>query len=121
VPVYFALLFFFYLLRADLKKDNNAVTSYNRAIKIQPSYKNAWNNQGNALCGLGKYDLALRCFSRAVELDQNYKDAWFNKALAHGYSLFSFFFSFSHFCFCEEMLGQFEGILESIFFLFLKK
>jgi len=39
----------------------------------------AWNNKGNALARLGKFEDALRCYDRALDIDPGYRGAWVNK------------------------------------------
>ena len=49
---------------------------FNKAIELDPNYKEAWNNKGNALQNQGHYDQAIKCYNKAIELDPNYKEAW---------------------------------------------
>ncbi|MBW9220732.1 tetratricopeptide repeat protein, partial [Methanothermococcus sp. SCGC AD-155-M21] len=36
---------------------------------IDPKYVYAWNNKGDALYNLGKYNEAIECFNKALEID----------------------------------------------------
>ena len=45
---------------------------------MNPHFEVAWNNKGNALARLGKFEDALRCYDRALELDPGYRGAWVN-------------------------------------------
>jgi tetratricopeptide (TPR) repeat protein len=42
----------------------------------------AWDRQGNALIGLGRYNEALAAFNRAIGLNSNYADSWSNRSVA---------------------------------------
>ncbi|MEC4805573.1 MAG: tetratricopeptide repeat protein [Jaaginema sp. PMC 1080.18] len=55
--------------------------------KILPQSPNrqkliAWDQQGNALIGLGRYNEALAAFNRAIALSSTYADAWSNRSVA---------------------------------------
>ncbi|ACC81918.1 tetratricopeptide repeat protein [Nostoc punctiforme] len=49
------------------KEYEAAITSYNQALKFQPDYYQAWNNQGKALRNLGRYEEALASFEQALK------------------------------------------------------
>ena len=55
---------------------------YDKAIKIDPNPADAWNNKGNALDKLKRYDESLICYDKAIEINPNYVDAWNNKGNA---------------------------------------
>src|SRR3989442_9555787 len=57
----------------------DALRCFNAAIKVSPDYEVAWNNKGNALARLGKFDEAVRCYERALHIDASYRGAWVNK------------------------------------------
>ena len=42
----------------------------------------AWNQQGNALIGLKKYEQALASFQRALTLEPDYASAWSNRSVS---------------------------------------
>ncbi len=56
----------------NLRKYNEAMESYDRAIKIDPNNAYAWYNKGNALYALGKYNEAMESYDRAIKIDPNY-------------------------------------------------
>lgn len=39
----------------------------------------AWNNKGNSLADLGKYDEAIKSFDEAIRINPGYATAWYNK------------------------------------------
>ena len=41
----------------------------------------AWNEEANSLCSLGKYDEAIKCLNRAIELDPTNPHFWNNKSV----------------------------------------
>jgi tetratricopeptide (TPR) repeat protein len=65
-----------------LSKYKKAIESFNKAIKIEPGYADAWFNKGVALGKLGRYDEALKAFNKAIEIKPDYADTWYNKGVA---------------------------------------
>lgn len=61
--------------------NNEAITSFDEALKLDPSNEVAWNNKGTALLGLGKFDEAIEAFDKAIESNQDYVDALINKGI----------------------------------------
>jgi len=49
--------------------------------KLDPRNADAWNNKGNSLNNLSRYEEAIFCFDKALELDPRCILAWFSKAL----------------------------------------
>lgn len=60
----------------------NSIDYYNQAIKIDPNYKGAYNNKGNALLTLGDCTKAIDCYNQVIRIDPDYKDAYNNKGIA---------------------------------------
>ena len=64
------------------KKDfSSALDFINRAIKINPNFAEAYNEQGNALNELKKFQLAIKSYDQAIKLNPKYADAYYNKGL----------------------------------------
>jgi len=59
-----------------------AVDCYNKAIEIDPFYREVWCNKGIALCNLTKYHEAIDAFNQALNIDPNYSKAKKNKDIA---------------------------------------
>ena len=55
---------------------NQAIASWEKALKINPNLSEAWHNRGSALGRLGEYEQAVTSFQQALTIDpQNYQ-AW---------------------------------------------
>ena len=59
-----------------------AVTSYDQALRFKPDDHEVWNNRGVALSNLGRYEEAIASYDRAVEIKSDYQDAWYNRGIA---------------------------------------
>ncbi len=67
----------------DLKRYEEALEAYNRAIQLAPNDALAYHNKGYALDDLKRYEEALEAYTRAIELDPNDAVTYYNK----GYTL----------------------------------
>lgn len=65
------------LILADIGLLNDAVVSFNLALKIKPDYARVYYNKGNALRDLGQLDDAAVNYLRALELKPDYARAHF--------------------------------------------
>ncbi|OUL35916.1 hypothetical protein BV372_09340 [Nostoc sp. T09] len=52
-----------------------AITDFNQALQINPSYIEAWSNRGNVYFQMGKYDAALADFDRVLSINPNFVEA----------------------------------------------
>ena len=59
-----------YYYNKELEK---AIDSYEKALEIDPTFANRWNNLGNVYYDKKEYDKAFECYEKAFELDPNYK------------------------------------------------
>jgi tetratricopeptide (TPR) repeat protein len=66
-----------------LKRFEEAVECYDRAIEINQNDMTAWHNKGFTLNGLGEYYNALKCFERSLEIAPNNPYSWNSKGNAH--------------------------------------
>ncbi len=64
------------------KKQEEALECFDKAIKLNPKYAEAYNEKGNALLILGKVDEAIKCFTKATEINEKYITAWQGKEAA---------------------------------------
>ena len=60
----------------DLKRYEEALESYDMAIKLDANNQQAWIKRGNILKYLDRYEEALESYDRALELDANYQWGW---------------------------------------------
>jgi len=63
----------------ELKRYEEAISCFDKAINLDPNYAYAWNNKGFSLNELKKYEEAITCFDKAINLDPNYAYAWNGK------------------------------------------
>ncbi len=55
-----------------LKRFDDALHSYERALTLTPDYAEAYNNRGTTLCELGRFDDALDSYAQALRLKPDY-------------------------------------------------
>ena len=60
-----------------------AITSYDKAIQLDPKYANAYNNRGLAYYHNKAYDKAIADFNKAIELNPDFARAYNNRAHAY--------------------------------------
>lgn len=65
---------------ASLGKPEEAIGSYQTAVKLKPDYADAWNNLGNACKESGDPDKAADSLEKALQLNPQYAAAWNNMA-----------------------------------------
>jgi tetratricopeptide (TPR) repeat protein len=66
-----------------MRRCEEAVADYSRAIELDPNHAWAWHNRGQAYGHLGQWDNALTDFSRAIDLDPKDVKAWINRGVAY--------------------------------------
>ena len=59
-----------------------ALSSYDRAIALNPDFAQAWNNKGNVLLTSGSVEAAIECYDRAIAIEPGYAMALRNRAMA---------------------------------------
>ena len=69
----------------DLKRLEEAIASYDRAIALKPDYAQAWCNRGNVLNDLENFQQALASYDKAIALKPDYAEAWSNRGTALQY------------------------------------
>ena len=60
-----------------------AIADYTRAIQLNPSFAEAYNNRGTVYSQKGDYRHAIVDISKAIELNPNFADAYSNRGLFH--------------------------------------
>lgn len=63
----------------NLGRTDEALSSLNRALEMDPDDLAAWIGKGNVLAQTGQLDEALFCFDKAIELNPNVAAAWQGK------------------------------------------
>jgi predicted O-linked N-acetylglucosamine transferase (SPINDLY family) len=66
----------------ELRRYDEAIIQYDKALILKPDYAEAWSNKGVTLHGLEQYKEAITHYDRALSLKPDYEDAWINKAVA---------------------------------------
>ena len=66
----------------DLKRPEEALASYDKALAIKPDYAEALNNRGNALQDLKRPDEALASYDKALAIKPDYAEALNNRGNA---------------------------------------
>jgi tetratricopeptide (TPR) repeat protein len=75
---------YFFRRAMDAETRNNPVQVieyFDRAISMEPGYAMAWNEKGNYLDLVGKFNEALTCYDTALKLEPEDAEIWFNKGL----------------------------------------
>ena len=63
----------------ELKRYDEALNHYDKAIHLKPDYAQAWNNKAITLQELKRYEEALNHYDKAIQLKPDYNEAWYNK------------------------------------------
>jgi tetratricopeptide (TPR) repeat protein len=58
-----------------MRRYEDSITSYERAVALDPTYAWAWNGKGLCLSALNRWAEAAECYQAALEHDQ--RDVWF--------------------------------------------
>lgn len=62
---------------------DKAITSYSKAIELDPDHALSYYNRGCAYGEIGEYEKAIADFNKAIELDPNNANAYYNRGLAY--------------------------------------
>jgi len=80
---------------AFLSDTQDILASYDKALQINPDNIDAWNDRGNYLQKLGRYQEAISAYDRAIQVNPEFAWAWYNRGLV------------------LEQLGRYEEALDS--------
>jgi tetratricopeptide (TPR) repeat protein len=64
------------------KNFEDAIASYDQALKIKPDYHDAWYNRGISLYHLGQFEAAIASFDQALKIKPDDHDAWYNRGIS---------------------------------------
>ena len=67
----------------DLGRLQEAVSSFDKAFRVNPDFIAALNNKGLVLDKLGKHDEAIEAYNSAIQANPAFDTAWFNMAGAY--------------------------------------
>jgi len=65
------------------EKFQEAIRSFDLALRIDPDYVDAWIKRGYAHFHLNEYTVAIASYDRAIDIDINNAEAWNMKGLAY--------------------------------------
>lgn len=65
--------------RTESENYAGAITAYNTAIALEPSYFEAWNGLADALNRNGQFNEALAASNRSLEINPDYVQGWINR------------------------------------------
>ena len=68
--------------KSSLRKYEEAIKDYDKAIGIDSNYVAAYNNRGSAKDDLGEYEEAIKDYDKAIGIDSNYVVAYNNRGNA---------------------------------------
>ncbi len=60
----------------DLRRLEETLACYDKAIEINPKDEKAWVDKGSALDDLGRYEEALACYDKAIEINPKDVTVW---------------------------------------------
>tara|TARA_Y100000590_G_scaffold370707_1_gene432700 strand:- start:2953 stop:5133 length:2181 start_codon:yes stop_codon:yes gene_type:complete len=73
---------FYAIILINLRQIEEAIENWNKAIKINGNYIDAYYNRGNAFFELKKFDLAIESFDKAIQIKPDYAEAYNNRGNA---------------------------------------
>jgi tetratricopeptide (TPR) repeat protein len=68
---------------STLNNNDDAISNYSKAIKLDPKMVKAYNNRGVAYVGRNQYEQAIDDFTKVIELDPKHGKAYNNRAIAY--------------------------------------
>ncbi len=77
------LLYNFACWLDEVKRYDDAIAAYKKAIEIKQDYQKAWYNMGISYKNKGEDDNAIDVYRKAVEIKPNYHDAWNNMGVSY--------------------------------------
>jgi predicted O-linked N-acetylglucosamine transferase (SPINDLY family) len=63
----------------ELKRYEEAIIHYDKALSLKPDYAEVWSNKGNSLYKLKRYDEAIAHYDRTLSLKFDYAEGWSSK------------------------------------------
>ena len=72
-----------YVFAVQTKSFEEAIRCFSEAIRLEPSFTEAYNNLGNSLAATRRFDEAARAYRKAIELDPSNATAHYNLGNLH--------------------------------------
>jgi hypothetical protein len=67
----------------DLKRLEEALSSYDKAISLHEDYAEAYSNRGTVLEELKRLDEALSSYEKAISINKDYAEAYWNSSICY--------------------------------------
>lgn len=80
---YSAVLLFLALTYTETGMIDDAIVTYEKLVKLVPTYSTAWSNLGIVYGQQGQHDKGISCLETAIKHDENNAYAWNNLAQAY--------------------------------------
>lgn len=65
----------------ELENHREVIDCFNKAIDLDSNYDIAYNDKGQYLCTIGRYDEGKECLEKAISISDDYADAYYNLAI----------------------------------------
>ncbi|UCC98994.1 MAG: tetratricopeptide repeat protein [Phycisphaerales bacterium] len=62
---------------------DQAIACFDKAIRIEPGFAQAYCNRGTAYYEKNQYDPAIRDFTKAIEINPDFAEAYYNRAVSY--------------------------------------
>jgi tetratricopeptide (TPR) repeat protein len=72
-----------YVFAVQTKNFEEAIRCFSEAIRLEPSFAEAYNNLGNSLAAVGRFEEAAGIYRKAITLDPSNATAYFNLGNLH--------------------------------------
>ncbi len=69
-------------MMSELKRYQEAIVAYNKAIQLKPDYAEAYYNRGGAKYHLGQHGTAISDYDKAIQIEPDYATAYYNRGVA---------------------------------------
>ena len=67
----------------EMGDHDRAIQDYNKAVKFNPNFDQAFFNRGNAYDEKGQFERAIKDYNRAIELKPDYTKAFNNRGISY--------------------------------------
>ncbi|MDB9513390.1 tetratricopeptide repeat protein, partial [Kamptonema animale CS-326] len=64
-----------------LGRNEEAISSFDKAIEFKPDFHEAWYNRGGVLVNLERFKEAIASYDKAIEFKPDFHEAWYNRGV----------------------------------------